>query len=289
MRLLLATHAMATRFELVLHGDDPVHLRAAGEEALAEITRVDALLSAYRAESDIGRINHDAARQPVRVTAETCRVLRCCLGLSRACDEAFDVTVGALVRLWRAAGDTGRRPPPDALAAARARVGAALVLVDEDALTVRFSAPGLSLDLGAAGKGHAIDLAIAVLQDAGVTSALLHGGTSSVHTIGAPPEAPRGWWVGWDGPGGGAHLRDGALSVSAPHGRVFLVDGETLGHVIDPRTGRPVQRAGAAGVTGPSSFLCDALSTALLVHGADWTETMRTRFPGYDGWAGEAS
>ncbi|WP_291983691.1 FAD:protein FMN transferase [Luteitalea sp.] len=289
MRLLLATHAMATRFELVLHGDDPVHLRAAGEEALAEIARVDALLSAYRAESDIGRINHDAARQPVRVTAETCHVLRRCLGLARACDQAFDVTVGPLVRLWRAAGDTGRMPAPDALAAARGRVGAARVLVDADALTVSFSAPGLSLDLGAAGKGHAIDLAIAVLQDAGVTSALLHGGTSSVHTIGAPPEDPRGWWIGWDGPGGGVHLRDGALSVSAPHGRVFLVDGETLGHVVDPRTGRPVQRAGAAGVTGPSSFLCDALSTALLVHGAGWTETMRTRFPGYDGWAGEAS
>lgn len=275
---------MATRFELVLHGDDPVRLRAAGEAALAEIERVEQLLSPYRDDSDIARINHHGATKPVRVTAEACRVLRQCVALSRACDGAFDITVGPLVRLWRAAGEAGRRPTDEALVRAREVVGADFITVDEDALTVSLARPGMALDLGAAGKGHAIDLAIAVLKDVGVTTALLHGGTSSVHVIGAPPETPDGWRIRWAGPEGEIALRDGALSVSAAHGRLVEVDGETYGHVLDPRVGRPVNHTRAAGVTGPSSFLCDALSTAVLVLGAAWVPRLEARWTGYEAW-----
>lgn len=274
---------MATRFELVLHGDDAMRLRAAGEEALAEITRAEQLLSAYAPASDIGRINRDGAAGPVRVMAETCRVLRQCLGLARATHGAFDVTVGPLVRLWRAAGEVGVVPDAAAIAEARLLVGADQVIVDEDALTVALARPGVAIDLGAAGKGYAIDLAIGVLREHGVTSALLHGGTSSVHVIGHPP-GDDAWPIGWDGPNGGIRLRDGALAVSAPHGRAFEVDGVSYGHVLDPATGEPVQQARGAGVTGPSSLVCDACSTALLVRGPSWLPEFRQRWPGYDGW-----
>jgi thiamine biosynthesis lipoprotein len=281
--VMLALHAMATRFELVLHGDDPVHLRAAGEEALAEIDRIERLLSAYRPDSDIGRINRDAAWQPVRVTAETCRVLRQCLALAVATDGAFDVTVGPLVRTWRTAGERGILPSTESVGAAREAVGIDHVQVDEDALTVALERPGMAIDLGAAGKGYAIDQAVRALIDAGITSALLHGGTSSVHAIGAPP-AREGWPIRWDGPGGTIDLRDEALSVSASSGRTFTADGQMFGHVIDPRTGAPVDHTRAAGVRGPSSFLCDGLSTALLVRGGEWLPELRQSWPDYDAW-----
>ena len=281
--VLLALHAMATRFELVLHGEDPVHLRAAGEEALAEIERVERLFSAYRDDSDIGRVNRHGAARPVPVSAETCRVLRQCMALSRACDGAFDVTVGPLVRVWRAAGGRGALPTVEALTAARALVGADLVMVDDEAQTVSLGRPGMAIDLGAAGKGYAVDQAIAALLEAGVSAALLHGGTSSVHAIGAPPDA-EGWSIGWDGPGETIVLRDAALSVSAGSGRTSMIEGHAYGHVIDPRVGAPIDRTRAAGVTGASSFLCDALSTALLVRGADWVPHLRQEWGGYDAW-----
>ncbi len=288
MPVLLALHAMATRFELVLHASPSTPLgaglRAAGEAALAEIERIERLLSAYRPDSDIGRVNAGAAAAPVRVTAETCRVLQQCLALSRQTGGAFDVTVGPLVQTWRAAGAAGTMRSAD-LEAARRLSGADLVHVDEDTLTVTLERPGAAVDLGAAGKGYAIDVAIETLRDAGVTSALLHGGTSSVHAIGTPPDA-EGWRVAWAGPEGAAILRDSALSVSAGHGRVVTIDGETFGHVIDPRTGSPVGHTGGAGVTGPSSFLCDALSTAVLVRGAQWLPEFRQAWPGYDAWVG---
>jgi thiamine biosynthesis lipoprotein len=285
---MLAVHAMTTRFELVLHGDDPAHLRAAGEEALAEIARIEALLSAYRHDSDIGRVNRHAAHRAVGVTAETCRVLRHCQAVTRGCDGAFDVTVGALVRTWRAAGASGIFPAADVLTAARGCVGSELVVVDEDALAVSFARQGVAIDLGAAGKGYAIDVAMDALRASGITSALLHGGTSSVHAIGAPPHED-GWCIRWEGPGGEIRLRDAALSVSAPHGRAAVVEGVTYGHVIDPRTGAPVVHTCAAGVTGPSSMLCDALSTALLVLGSSAMPAFRDRWKGYDCWANDAS
>jgi FAD:protein FMN transferase len=131
---------------------------------------------------------------------------------------------------------------------------------------VRLEGPGTRIDLGGIAKGHALDQAGALLRSHGVTSALLHGGTSSVVAIGAPgaPGGPDGWRVAL-GPGPGAAtvtLRDEALSVSAasPPGNA--------GHIVDPRTGRGVEEARRAAVVGPSARLADAWSTAATVLGA---------------------
>jgi FAD:protein FMN transferase len=145
----------------------------------------------------------------------------------------------------------------------------------------------MAIDLGAAGKGHAIDAAIEILRDHGVPHALIHGGTSSVHGLGLSAERA-GWQVGWDAPDATRRqfeLRDGALAVSAAHGKAFTADGRQFGHVMDPCNGRPATAARSSVVTGPRSFECDALSTALLVRGVSWVSVLRARFPGYDGAA----
>ena len=184
-------------------------------------------------------------------------------------------------RLWKGASAV---PCASAVEDARCRVGWQHLILDADDSTIRFARPGMAIDLGAAGKGYAVDRAIAVLQSHGVAGALLHGGTSSVHALGAP-RGGEAWRVGWpEGTGGNVfELRDGALSVSAVHGRMFSSGGRDYGHVIDTRTGWPTGDSLSAVVTGPASFECDALSTALLVLGGDWLPALRARFPGYDG------
>jgi len=278
-----AIDAMATRFELVIvAGDmDAGRARAIGEEALDEIARLEHRLSLFRPSSDIAGINAWAAERPVKVEPALFSLLQRCVALSAACEGAFDPTVGSLSRLWKAATTI---PPSSAIEAARCRAGWQHVILDADASTIRFARKGMTIDLGAAGKGYAIDRAIAVLESQGIARALLHGGTSSVHALGAPPD-DTGWRVGWSGDSRGNvfELRDGALSVSAVHGRVFSSGGRTYGHVIDPRTGWPIERRLSAAVTGPASFECDVLSTALLVHGADWLPALQARFPGYEG------
>ena len=274
----LALEAMATRFELVLHGDDAVRLRAAGEEALDEIRRLAAQLSFYRPASDISRLNTRAAEGPVRVEPRLFHLLQTAQRLHKATEGTFDLTVAPLMQCWGFVGGTGHRPDPDALAEARNRTGMHLVILDEADFTVAFARSGVMLDLGAIGKGYAIEEAAQILVDAGVESAFLHGGTSTVHAIGTPPDEDC-WNVALPHPDADptapgeedilavVPLKDEALSVSAVWGKAFEDDGQTYGHVLDPRSGQPVNGAVLTAVAAPSATTCDALSTALLVLG----------------------
>lgn len=305
----LACHAMATRFELVLHGDDPIRLRAAGEEAIEEIHRLEARLSFFRPDSEIAAINREAALHPVRVTPEVFHLIRHALQFSRVSGGAFDITVAPLMRVWGLKDGKGRPVAAREIEALRSVVGADLVSLDEARLEVRFERAGVMLDLGSIGKGYALDRAAEVLRELGVARALLHGGTSTVIGIGGPPELDA-WKIAIERPsiaiasapendsGGPARrigsalpgqavdapsapplavvpLRDESLSVSAVWGKGFEADGRFYGHVIDPRTGWPVSRALLAAVALPSATESDALSTALLVRGSEMVESLR--------------
>jgi thiamine biosynthesis lipoprotein len=287
--LAVARHAMATRFEVLLHGKNEVSLRAAAEEALDEIERLDAQLSLYNPASEISHINAQAARDPVRVEPALFRLLQQAKELSRKTNGAFDITVGPLVRCWGFMRGSGKLPHPADVAEARTKVGIEQVEMDERDYTVRFTREGVMIDLGSIGKGFALECAAQLLRDAGVTSAILHGGTSTVCAIGAPPDAAT-WNVAVPhpdfaaqsissgaAPGGNAMesgkilavvaLKDEALSVSAVWGKAFAANGKVYGHVIDPRKGEPVEGAVFAAVVLPSATESDALSTALLIEG----------------------
>lgn len=263
---------MACRFELVLEGEDEPWLRAAGEEALGEIARLEDRLSRFRPASDVSRVNARAAREAVPVEPTLFRLLQRSMDLYRATDGAFDLTVAPLMQAWGFYREGGRLPEPAVLEDARARTGMDLLELDETRRTVRFKREGVQVDLGAIGKGYAVDEAVALLREAGVERAFLHGGTSTIYGLGRPFEAD-GWKVAVVDPADPddvvsvVTLVDEALSVSAVWGKAFEVDGETYGHVLDPRAGRPVRGAVLAAAAGSSAADADAFSTALLVLG----------------------
>ncbi|MBI5772523.1 MAG: FAD:protein FMN transferase [Verrucomicrobia bacterium] len=273
----VARHAMATRFEIILHGDDPARLRAAAEEALDEIERLDAMLSPYRVTSEICQVNELAAERAVRVSPVLFQLLRRAKTLSAETDGAFDLTVGPLMHCWKTAAGNGRIPTPPELEIARASVGMRHALLNETNFEVRFARSGVRLDVGAIGKGFALERAGGILREAGVIHALLHGGTSTVCALGHQPDG-NPWKVAIEGPSeedgsspGGiiatVSLREESLSVSAVWGRLFRIQGREYGHIIDPRTGQPAERADLAAVILPSATETDALSTALLIAG----------------------
>src|SRR5262245_61698074 len=238
---------MATRFEMVLHGAKEATLRAAGEEAIAEIERLEDQLSLYRSSSEIAEVNARAARGPVRVSPPLFALLESARKLSEETDGAFDITIAPLVRCWGFMGGSGRWPSTEEINEAMACVGMGNLLLDRQEGTVQFAREGVMLDLGAIGKGYAIEKAAEVLRDAGVTSALMHGGTSTVYALGHPPEDEH-WKVALE-PFPGSFdvsrfstppvlIMDEAISVSAIWGRSFVKDGKLFGHVLDPRTGQ---------------------------------------------------
>jgi thiamine biosynthesis lipoprotein len=283
----LALNAMHTRFELVLHGADGIHLRAAGEEALHEITRIEALLSAFRPSSEIAQVNARAGREPVQVSPEVFRLLEQARALWAWTDGAFDITIGPLMRCWGFWGAGGAPADRRAVQAARASAGLNHLHLDPEHRTVRFGRPGMTLDLGAIGKGYAVDQAVECLRESGVSSALLHGGTSTAYALGTPPGGTE-WTVAIDVPRAircaqalslpAVGIRDQAVSVSSVAEKSFTVEGRTYGHVIDPRTGEPVTCAMLAVVALPSATATDALSTALMVLGVGGLKSLGSRW-----------
>lgn len=274
--VLLACEAMATRFELVLPGPPTPSRRAAGEEALREIARLEQLLSLYQPSSEIAHVNARAAYEPVRVSAPVFAILERARQWHELTRGAFDITIAPLLRCWGFMGAQGAMPDAAALEAARAVTGMHWVELDAAAQTVRFRKPGVMLDLGGIGKGYALDCALEVLRDAGITDALLHGGTSSVHALGAPPDTGA-WRLAIEShplrpgqpqiPLAVVELRDQSLTVSTVWGKHFQQDGKTYGHILDPRTGRPADAALVSAVMAPSATDGDALATALIVDG----------------------
>ena len=154
----LARNAMATRFEMVLHGEDELGLRAAGEEALDEITALAAQLNFYGADSEVCRINARAALGPVPVEPGLFRLLQEAKYVHELSGGAFDITVAPLMRCWGFADGVHRVPSPGELAKARECVGMDLVHLDAKNITVQFERPGVRVDLGAIGKGFALDI-----------------------------------------------------------------------------------------------------------------------------------
>jgi FAD:protein FMN transferase len=270
---------MATRFEFVLCGDDNVHLRAAGEEAIREIRRIENKFSFYQRNSIISQINKRAGYEPVRVDSETFSFLENVFFLFRKTDGAFDPTVAPLMKAWGFLKQSGSVPEQSEIDHALRHTGMNRIHLNKSDYTVQLEKPGVMIDPGGIGKGYALDQAALLLKESGIEHALIHGGTSTVIAWGKPPDEvewkiaikhPDPSFTGRDEILNVFELNNSALSVSAVWGKAFESDGKILGHVIDPRTGRPVDGAQLAACTAESATFADAYSTAMLVLSTDF-------------------
>ena len=228
-----------------------------------------------------------AGAEAVKVAPELFGLIERAKKLSEETRGLFDLTIAPLMRCWDLMGGTGKIPPRAELEEARSKVGMHLLELNETELTIRFKKAGAMLDFGAIGKGYAIERAARVLEDAGISSALIHGGTSTVYGLGSGPDG-QSWKVAVEHPEtpdsapellAVVPLRNEALSVSAVWGKFFVAeDGRTYGHVMDPRAGEPASQGLLAAVTLEQATDTDALSTALLACGAseyEWFSGLR--------------
>ncbi len=262
--------AMGTDFTLYVYASSAATANREAARVFGIVDDLEALLSNYRPESELSRINRDAATAPVTTDPETFRFLKDSLGWSARSDGAFDLTVGRLMKAWGFFRSTGHVPSDAELAKVRAVTGWRRVGLDAGTRTVRFTTPGLELDPGGIGKGFAVDAAVDALREDGVHAALLSAGSSTIYGLGAPPGAT-GWKVRVPDPlhAGAAlstvMLRDTSLSTANCSEKHFVVNGHQYCHIMDPRTLRPVEGRLQATVIAPSATDSDALSNAVFV------------------------
>jgi thiamine biosynthesis lipoprotein len=280
----VSRRAMACKFEVTLPSElgDQVDQATAALDTVAEI---EDQLTIFRSSSDLSRINRDAFDGPVVVDGDLFELLATCQTLHRETGGAFDITSTPLSKVWGFLKRQGRLPSDEELQEARARVGMQHLLLDPDARSVRFLRPGMALNLGAIGKGYALDRVAAQLRRGGVFTALLTAGASSIVALGSGPEGA-GFKVGIRDPFehkrrmGSVQLDDRALGVSGAGEQFFEVDGKRYGHIIDPRTGWPVEGRALVSVAAPSGALADALATAFFVGGRTVAERYVREHPG---------
>jgi FAD:protein FMN transferase len=269
--------AMGSSFSLVLYGADRARLEAAADLAFREAHRLDAMLSNYRPESEWSRVNREAAAHPVEVTPELFSVLSSCLEYSRQSDGAFDITVGALMKVWGFYKGEGSLPRRADVTDALTKVGYRHVLLDPDARTVRFTQLGIELDPGGIGKGYAVDRIVEVLKRQGVDAALVSASGSSIYGLGAPPDDSRGWPITIRTPrdpeeaAATVFLRDTSLSTSGSYEKFFWAEGRTYSHIMDPRTGYPARGTSSVSVLAARTLDSEAWTKPFFINGRDWT------------------
>ena len=281
----LTQRAMACEFAVVLNpGRAGAESNAVthASDALSLVSEVEDRLSVYRPDSEVSRLNRHPAGEPFAASPELFGLLTDCETLRVDTGGAFDAAAGAAVALWRRCRDENRLPTDDELAVAV--TPQPRLVFDAAAGTVTRTADAVRVDLGAVGKGDALDRAADLLADAGVGDVLLHGGRSSVLARGTHG-GHDGWPVGLGNPhrpttrlgtillGGrlpgdrGGETR--AMGTSGSNVQFYRHGGRRYGHILDPRTGRPVAGMLSAVVTAPTATEADALSTAFFVLGVE--------------------
>ena len=275
---------MGCVYSIVVYGDDADALPGIVEAGLDEVDRVDRLMSHYKPQSPLSRLNREAALGPVVVDPELLAFLAACLRWSEISDGAFDITVGPLMKTWGFFRGEGRVPDDRALAEAREKVGWRHVGLDLEKGTASFDRPGVELDLGGIAKGYAVDRVVDGLRKNGVAAALVSAGGSTVYGLGAPP-GTKGWRIAIEDPLDARRvaqhvwLEDRALSVSGPSRRSFEAAGRRYSHLMDPRRGQPVEGVLSAVVLSSSGTAGDALDNALVVLGVDEGRKLLRRLP----------
>ena len=265
-----ARRLMGTLCEIQVYHEDASRAAAAIAAALDEMERVDRLLSNYAPESELSVMNRSAATAPARVSDELFAFVRSCGDYVERTRGAFDPTVGPLVRAWGFTTPSPARPPEEAIADAKGRSGFAKVRLDQAARTVSYAVPDMEIDPGGIGKGYAVDRAVDVLVRAGIGSALVSAGGSTLHAIGRPPERD-GWRVAIADPAdvetpvAVLALRDASVSTSGVSYRSVREGGRRFSHIFDPRSGEPVERMCQATVVAPTATASDALSKAAFI------------------------
>jgi FAD:protein FMN transferase len=278
--------AMGSYFEVRLPADTPgaVHLAC---RALDLIDALESQLTVYRDDSEVSRVNATAHLGPVEVERGLFGLLELAVGVSRETDGAYDVTSGALSEAWGFVKGPKRVPDEQALADARARTGWHHLRLDPELRTAGFDREGVRINLGSIGKGYAIDRAIDVIRGHWwPTSALVHGGQSSLYALGSPPGQFGGRWeialrnpFEPERPLGTLRLRNRGLGTSGSAFQQFVFDGRVYGHLIDPRSGEPALGPASVTVVAPTAALADALSTAFYLLGPDAAGAYVARHP----------
>jgi thiamine biosynthesis lipoprotein len=261
---------MGTRCAVELWSDD----KAAGEAAITSVfddmKRIDRLMSTWKEDTEISKVNREGSKHPVKISPELFRLLQVSVEYSELTHGAFDITYASVGYLYDF--KKGVHPDQKAIAKALPGINWRHMVLDAKSSTVHFTRPGMRIDLGGIAKGHSVDRGIEILQKLGITRAMVNSG-GDTRIIGDRFGKP--WVVGIRDPDHENKtflrmpLSDTAFSTSGDYERYFDEDGKRFHHIIDPKTGDSARKARSVTVISGNATRTDALTKSVFIMGPE--------------------
>jgi FAD:protein FMN transferase len=266
-----------------LWSDDPAKGNAAIDAVMAEMRRIDDLMSHYKPESQLSQINQRGNQEPVKVDKELFDLIKLSTHYSQITQGAFDITYASVGYMYNYPEHI--RPTDEQIKAALPAINWRNMLLDEEHHTVRFEHPGMHIDLGGIGKGYAVDRGVDILKKLGIEHAVVTAG-GDTRIIGDHMGRP--WLVAIRHPDNPQKvvtripLVDEAMSTSGDYERYFDENGVRYHHIIDPRTGKSASKVRSATILAPTATQTDGMSKTAFVLGPEKALEIINSMPEYD-------
>ncbi len=273
LRMIVETRkCMGTECEFKAWHTSDQAVHEAFEHGFAEMDRIEALMTSWRDDSDVARINAAAGKDAVPVSPDTMAVVKKGLWVSELTKGAFDITVGVFKGLWKFDEDNDGSVPDPKEVKKRARlVNYRDVIVDDQNRTVKLRRPGQRMNLEGVAKGYAVDAAVRAIRAAGLTDFIVHAGGD---LFAAGRRGDRDWRVGIQDPRAARgdiifelSLSNQAFNTSGDYERFVIKKGVRYHHILDARTGFPARGMRAVTILAADAFTADALDTAIFAAG----------------------
>ncbi len=275
---------LGSPFEITLVGKDTIEVNENIDIGVAEVRRIENLISDWIPTTPISEINRNAGIKPIKVSDELYNLVDRAIKISMITDGAFDISYASLDKIWKFDGSMKEMPTEAAIKESVSKVGYKNIILDKKNSTIFLKLPGMKLGLGGIGQGYIADRVAVLLKSKGVTSGIINV-SGDISTWGKQPNGQQ-WKVGIKNPMNKNKifamfpLEDSAVETSGSYEKYVIFNGIRYSHIIDTRTGYPAQGLVSVSVFAKTTEVADALATGVFVLGKEKGMALVNRLPG---------
>ena len=278
-----AVTLMGSRFDITIIDKDSAAAEANIDAVIAEVTRIEDLISDWRPYTQVSKVNQNAGIAPVKVDKEVFELTERAIRLSELTGGAFDISFAAMDRIWKFDGSMKKMPTPEAIKKSVEKVGYHNIILDRKNSTIFLKFKGMKIGFGALGEGYAADRCKAMMMAKGVEAGIVNG-SGDMNTWGKQPDGSP-WNIGITNPMQTNELlaivplAHGAVVTSGSYEKFVVFNGKRYAHIINPKTGYPATGLCSVTVFGPSAEMANGLSTSIMVMGKKAGLQLIKRYP----------
>ena len=279
------TMLMGGRFDISIVAQDSVTAENSIDEIIAEITRIENLISDWKPTSQVSEVNQNAGIRPVKVDKEVFELTQRALHFSEITNGAFDISFAAMDRIWKFDGSMTEMPSAEAIKKSVEKVGYKNIILDNTQSTIFLKLKGMKIGFGALGEGYATNKCKDLMLSKGIKAGIVNA-TGDMTVWGKQPSG-KDWNIGMTNP---FHtdkvfavvpLHDGAVTTSGSYEKFVILDGKRYSHIINPATGYPSTGLCSVSVFGPNAETANGFSTSIMVLGKEAGISLINKYPEY--------